>query len=220
MELFLLRALERLIAVIIGGLSIYLGYRLFIAVKATGEGSGEVKLPGDMTVILSRVGPGVFFALFGALVVGASLAFPVRYSESELSNAVGANIQTTKDISGFAASPDRGYPASVAMIGNAVEPGINHESMEIERLRVREHIAYLNQVQNLVEPILDQVQQQRVHQRSRAVKLYLMHGIWDQGWGRFDDFQLWAEGGGKAVDSAGFRTAMALFEQGQEVKHQ
>lgn len=104
MEILVLRALERLIAVAIGGLSIYLGYRLFSAVRATGEGSAEVKLPGDVTVMLSRVAPGVFFALFGALVVGASLVSPMSYSE-QASRTAGGQIEQVRSVSGIGSAP-------------------------------------------------------------------------------------------------------------------
>ncbi len=80
MEIFIFRIVERVIVVLIGSLSIYLGYRLFHAVKAPGESVAEVKLPGDVTVMLCRIGPGVFFALFGTAVVTASLQHSVRLS--------------------------------------------------------------------------------------------------------------------------------------------
>jgi hypothetical protein len=65
MELMHIRATERLLVVGTGALSIWLGYLLFRAVRATGESDAHIKLPGDVTVMLTRVGPGVFFALFG-----------------------------------------------------------------------------------------------------------------------------------------------------------
>src|SRR5918996_4726813 len=83
MDILLLRGLERLAVVLIGGMAIYLGYRLFLAVKAEASGEAKISLPGDVTVMVSRVGPGVFFALFGSIVVAASLYFSIRYSDPE-----------------------------------------------------------------------------------------------------------------------------------------
>jgi hypothetical protein len=74
-----LRMIERLLAVGIGGMSIYLGYRLFLALPAIWDASGEFHLPLDIRVILWRVGPGAFFALFGTAVVALSLYASVRY---------------------------------------------------------------------------------------------------------------------------------------------
>ncbi|GAB4353922.1 MAG: hypothetical protein Kow0060_04640 [Methylohalobius crimeensis] len=102
MEIFLFRILERMIAVAIGGIAIYLGYRLFYAVDTTGDGRIEVKLPRDLTVMISRIGPGVFFALFGAGVVGVSLAFPVRYSEQK--SKIGSDAYHQREWSGIGAA--------------------------------------------------------------------------------------------------------------------
>ena len=81
MDILLMRGIERLVIVLIGGMAIYLGYRLFLAVKAEAVGEARITLPRDVTVMMSRVGPGVFFALFGSLVVVASLYFSIRYSD-------------------------------------------------------------------------------------------------------------------------------------------
>ena len=67
-----LRAIERILAVAIGGLCIYLGHRLFLQIPAQKEGEGKVEFPGGISVYVARVGPGVFFALFGAALVAVS----------------------------------------------------------------------------------------------------------------------------------------------------
>ena len=76
------RAIERLLVVLAGGLAIYLGYRLFIAMPNAERGSGKVNLPGGVSIFLSRVGPGVFFSLFGAVVIGLSLQFGVSFNDA------------------------------------------------------------------------------------------------------------------------------------------
>ncbi|WP_321527816.1 hypothetical protein [Sedimenticola selenatireducens] len=67
----LLRFAERIIGVLIGGMAIYLGYRLFLKIPDRQDGEGRFSLR-DVSIVISRVGPGVFFALFGASVVGVS----------------------------------------------------------------------------------------------------------------------------------------------------
>ena len=47
MDLLSLRVLERVLAVLIGGMSIFLGYRLFIKLPRQKDSSGKVMLPGD-----------------------------------------------------------------------------------------------------------------------------------------------------------------------------
>lgn len=64
-----LRMVERILIAVGGGLSIYLGYRLFLAVPTAKAADGTFEIPGVGTVVLSRVGPGIFFALFGAAIL-------------------------------------------------------------------------------------------------------------------------------------------------------
>jgi hypothetical protein len=57
---------------------IFLGYRLFLKIPDYRDAQGEVKLPAmNMSVTFSRVGPGVFFAIFGAAVLLASYLHPI-----------------------------------------------------------------------------------------------------------------------------------------------
>lgn len=81
---FLLRAIERILAVVIGGLAIYFGYRLFLAVPdQQGEGRAELTLAKDKRLLLTRIGPGTFFALFGTAVVVSSYYFPVALTDAD-----------------------------------------------------------------------------------------------------------------------------------------
>lgn len=91
MDAIALRSAERILAIAIGGLAVYLGYRLFLALPEQANSEGKVVLPGNISVYLSRVGPGAFFALFGAIVVASSLYFSIKYSaQTTASRARGA----------------------------------------------------------------------------------------------------------------------------------
>ena len=74
MDEVILRATERLLAVIIGGICVYLGYRLFLRIPEQKEGEGKIEFPGGVSVFVTRVGPGVFFAMFGAAIVALIVA--------------------------------------------------------------------------------------------------------------------------------------------------
>ena len=75
------QGVERLVAMAIGALSIALGYHLFrVGVVGDQEGIFE---KGDFKLHLVRVGPGVFFSLFGAVLVGY-----VAYVQVELREVV------------------------------------------------------------------------------------------------------------------------------------
>ena len=62
------RGAERLLIVAVAALCIWFGYKLFQSLPVEHSSGGSLKLP-SARVVLSKVGPGVFFALFGALVL-------------------------------------------------------------------------------------------------------------------------------------------------------
>lgn len=77
--LFVWRAIERVAGLLIAGLLVYLGYRLFINLPDKTDSEGKVVLPGNVSVFLSRIGPGAFFALFGAVIVAFSIITQMQY---------------------------------------------------------------------------------------------------------------------------------------------
>lgn len=67
-DILLLRGAERLLIVAVSGLCIWLGYRLFSIVPTDLQGKGEFKAL-SFSLAVSKVGPGVFFAAFGAFIL-------------------------------------------------------------------------------------------------------------------------------------------------------
>jgi hypothetical protein len=63
-----LRMIERMIIAIGGIISIVLGYRLFRLVPTDNVSGGALK-SAVINITLSKVGPGVFFAAFGAFIL-------------------------------------------------------------------------------------------------------------------------------------------------------
>src|SRR5919109_2048771 len=98
MDLLQLRVIERVLAVIIGGMSIYLGYRLFIKVPRQKDSSGKVMLPGDVSIFFSRIGPGVFFSLFGAAVVVVSLQQSLDLDLANKANVTAESTEKTANL--------------------------------------------------------------------------------------------------------------------------
>ena len=76
------RHLERLLIALSGTLAIWLGYRLFLSMPLVDRGTGKLQLPGGISIFISRVGPGVFFALFGAGVLAYGLHQAVQIAVS------------------------------------------------------------------------------------------------------------------------------------------
>jgi hypothetical protein len=62
------RGSERVLIVLAATLCIWLGYRLFQSLPTQHNAQGKLELPGAK-LTMSKIGPGVFFALFGALVL-------------------------------------------------------------------------------------------------------------------------------------------------------
>src|SRR5262245_9699334 len=77
----LVGAFQRILSILIGGMLIYFGYRLFLSLpgkRGRNGGTGEFSLGGANKVKLSKVGPGVFFAIFGAGLIAYSFAKPMK----------------------------------------------------------------------------------------------------------------------------------------------
>lgn len=75
----MIRDIERVIIVVIAGVAVYLGYRLFYIAK---EKQGELKLNGkDYSFGISDVAPGIYFALFGSFILVSSLYSKVENTQ-------------------------------------------------------------------------------------------------------------------------------------------
>ena len=179
------RMIERILSVVIGGIAIYLGYRLFLKVPERHDSEGRITLPWDITVLLSRVGPGVFFALFGAAVVAYGLHESVSY---------------TQERSGEVIDGKRGERAAVTdrVIWGGVERRATVEtgdSLRAARLRARLEMEFLNGLPQLLRSDLTNVQRERVSERMTSLKLGIMELLWAADWGDVAAFKDWAEGG-------------------------
>ncbi len=80
------RAAEHLLAAIIGLFAVFFGYRLFLNMPHRREGESKVELPGGVSIYVSRIGPGIFFAVFGTALVAYGVSRPVDYRQA-MSNA-------------------------------------------------------------------------------------------------------------------------------------
>jgi hypothetical protein len=176
MDLLYLRVIERVLAVIIGGLSIYLGYRLFIKLPEQKDSEGKVVLPGDISIFFSRVGPGVFFSLFGAAVVVVSLQQGL-----ELDRATKESVTT--------ASTERNANLKVRYIGGAME--LDPGKRDALRADARRAIAELNKLPTMLAADVHPSRRTDVAQALRESKLALIGMVWDADWGDFSKFRNW-----------------------------
>ena len=83
------RATERILLVLVGALAVYLGYSLFLHIPTANRSEGKIDLPGGVSIFLTRIGPGVFFALFGVAVIGYSVTRPDSVHAADRSERIG-----------------------------------------------------------------------------------------------------------------------------------
>jgi hypothetical protein len=196
MDLGLYREVERILAVVISGMSIYLGYRLFLDVKAQQDSAGKLQLPGGIVIYLTRIGPGVFFALFGSAVIGLSLKSTVSISESKLATpAQNAAIETHSNYSGFGSLP-------VA----------NDQAVTDKKQQLRLDLDFLNKrLPQLLRPDLSTAERTDLNVILPKTKLSLMLMSWDPGWGDFAVFQKWVDQGSSGPTPLNLEDAAKIY---------
>ncbi|MDZ7754075.1 MAG: hypothetical protein U5S82_21150 [Gammaproteobacteria bacterium] len=184
-------ALTRLVALGIGAFLCYLGFRLFSEVPVPAEGEAELSGVRGMTIKLTRVGPGVFFALFGTVVVVWSLSRPLEYAETRLA-AAGDVLERRAG----AMNPPAG--------------GQGHEDAGSRRNVVAQEVQWLNQV---ALGLSGRPDSELVHDPEYMVpriKQVLMESVWDETvWGSPTAFRQWLERTGGLTPPADPATAQA-----------
>jgi hypothetical protein len=179
----LLRTIERLTAVLIGGLSIYLGYRLFLRVPEQHEGEGQFKL-WDVSIIMSRIGPGAFFALFGAAVVGLSIVKGIVVAD--------AQERGPKDSIAKTATPPDAHSKSYSGMGASTADTADQRADN--RALLRRDIAILNNFLPKLRADLAEQDRTQVELAIPRIKFALMRPMWDEstpGWGEPARFEAW-----------------------------
>lgn len=190
-NIFFWRAIERLIALIIGAASIYLGYRLFTSMEQfKADGEGKVELPGGVSIYVSRVGPGVFFALFGASIVGFGILSPAQIQ----TNAPAENSTVT------AQEVDASYAGNTA----------SNPVFDAERARTLRDLDALSQLQNKLSEAdnhrtdWSEVDRNRLRIAIPHIRQMLMIAVWDdQNWGDLAKFRDWVQNGDPASTPPG-----------------
>ncbi len=201
------RAIERILAVIIGGICIYLGYRLFLRIPEQKEGEATINFPGDISIYIARVGPGVFFALFGAMILVMSFYQGVEYFR-EATNSKSANVVATSEDSSSINETE---------YFRGLNPVLRHDdfkSIQHHRLKLSLEIEYLNSLSGLIKTDLSEQQLMDFKIRIANIKLELMRSVWADDWGDFTIFQLWVESGASDPVPEGLDDAIRYFRTG------
>jgi branched-subunit amino acid transport protein len=203
----LTRAAERLLLVLVGAMAVYLGYNLFRQMpnarrgKGANEGEGKIELPGGVSIFLTRIGPGVFFALFGFAVIGYSVTRPIQLSfPAPSGTATGASANAGGGVS-YSGVGQRD-PGSAARTPLAPIAGPEPEMV----------VAKLNGAYQEAQKRLDMVAAVELAQVIRAAKFAVMLGRWKADWGDRDAFERWARDNGDKDPPANlFPKAILVF---------
>ena len=203
MDPITLRFIERLLAVMIGGLAIYLGYRLFVKIPEQRDSQGKVSLPWNVTVAVSRVGPGVFFAIFGAAVVAYALHEAVTFTREASIHSTdqhqGTQIRTAREVFGGM---------------NPTAMHANSATLPAKRVQARLTIEFINNLPGLLKGDLTAEQRRRADAEIASLKLRIMELLWGPDWGTFDAFKTWAEDGAQNPVPKGMEAAAAYYRAG------
>ena len=196
MDPLLLRFLERLTVVLIGGMTIYLGFRLFLEVPEHRDSAGKVILPWDISIVMTRIGPGVFFALFGVIAVGLSLLRPL-----EIGTQVGSSTGTASSSVRYAASSSP----------------VDRNTRADARARLHREMATLNTIPQLLSKDIAKHERDSIILSLRRTKLALMKPIWgssDENFGDISTFEQWVLDDEPDPPLNGMEGALELYRYG------
>ncbi len=192
-DLLVLRLVERLIAVSIGGLAIWLGARLFLAVPdQAADGSAQLSLSQHQRVILTRIGPGVFFALFGTILVFSSFFFSVK---------------TPDGFTGFQPQARQAAVAPATVAGETRIAPLDLGSA-IQMMR------FLNEAEQRLNQGSEESERNWNAIQFRNVKAALLKRAWDPAWGPPDLFLDWLREEPPRSSNPGYEAALAVIETG------
>ncbi len=189
---FAMRAAERLVGVLIGGISIYLGFRLFLALpNLSMDGEGKVELPGGISIYVSRVGPGVFFALFGTILVGFSFINVISWDRDESAGLTTTQVQVAEIVR----SESFSY----------VSGNLGDTSVSLEREALVRDLRTLRKLELALgghvggdEFVLGVSDTASALIAFPRVKRMMLHSVWDEQWGDYKLFADWVRDGARS----------------------
>src|SRR5215216_1228911 len=203
--MLLMRMVERLLGLLSGALCVVLGYRLFINLPEKTNSAGKVVLPGGVSIWLSRVGPGIFFALFGAAIVAYSFASTVRVTNEQSA----ASSQASSDTPGAALAMRRQEIA--AMSARAAKSDATEQMLNDLRGSMTDLNAAIDRLGRNVAP----PERDRLVAGLQNAKVLLLRSAWIPAWGDPTRFQSWINSGAILPAPAGMDEPAGLYLAGQ-----
>lgn len=174
----------RVLQILVGLVLCMLGYRLFAKVPQE-TGSAEFKLTEQLKFNLTKVGPGVFFALFGTAVLVQALVNPLKLERESRAGADGTVIEKTL----IAGQRD----TTVVSAQNAVAAVSLDEAFRLLR--------FLNSLESELRADRPITQRVSFEVDLRETKLVVIGAAWNPEWGDYALFVAWARGDRAATPS-------------------
>jgi len=210
--LLLMRMVERLFGLLAGALCVVLGYHLFLRLPDKADSSGKVILPGGVNIWLSRVGPGIFFALFGAGIVAYSFASTVRVTTEQTGlPARAANAPAGAGGPVIAASARQEISAMSDRSGGRGKREDREEQLTYLRLAMANLNAAIERLQRDTTP----PERDRLVAGLQGAKMLLLRGNWDAAWGDPARFQTWINSGAVLPAPSGMDEPAGFYLTGQ-----
>jgi hypothetical protein len=193
-DVIMLRAAERILAILIGGLAIWCGFRLFLAVPdQPADSQVELSLAKSQRLLISRIGPGTFFALFGTALVLASFYFSINLK-----------TQAGDRYSGLGPRATQTSPAPAATPATAVPP--------LDAADMRLSLAFLSDIEAELAANSTEIEKGWRARRFQTTKLAILGRGWEPGWGDFAEFEIWLNEGPARASRPEFERALAVME--------
>jgi hypothetical protein len=171
----------------IGGTAVYFGYRLFLLLPTQNDSSGKIELPG-FSVVMAKIGPGIFFAAFGSALVLMSLTNPLKIKTPKL-HIVGATE--------FKQKPQT--------IMEESETSISQSQTAAPQIieKTRQAVQVLNCIEQIITERNDVFHKDDLGEPIRLAKAALIGKIWNENeWGSKGEFESWTMLGVGNVSSA------------------
>jgi hypothetical protein len=205
----ILRMVERILVVAVGGVSVYLGYRLFLKIPSRLSSEGRVALPGGTSIFITRVGPGSFFALFGTILVALSFLYPVTITPVVVpaDPSTSTPPKVVDQFQGVGPSPTPGEQKGLT--------AGEQKALELDELS--NVIRLLNTLPSLLKPDPNEEDRRRdVMRVIPKIKVSLMRQHWLPEWGDLDAFERWVGSGELEAPPEQLKRAVDLYRLGQE----
>ena len=189
----------KLACIVSGVLICYFGYRLFVLGIFRGAGDLDSSFK-NTRLILKKAAPGTFFALFGALVVGATVWMGLELNEPASVSPAGAGQE--------ARTVTRGGRGA----GN--DASEDRARLDARRTEARRTVSDLNRFPSLLRPDVPVETLSDVKQAIRESKVALIQSVWSSDWGEVGALRRWLDQNQPAAVPPEFRPVAELYEHG------